>query len=524
MRNVILWRGVIELNNFMSKSNNKRLAKNTLFISIQSVVVMLVSLYTSRVILASLGIEDFGIYNVVGGVVSLFAFLNGAMSSASQRYIAYEIGQGGKNVTKVFSSCLLVHFFLAILILLFAETIGLYILNNYLTIPASRIVAANWVYQFSILSCMVMIISCPFNGALVAFERMEVYAYVGIFDALLRLTVAYQISHQGYDRLIVYGLLLFGVQLIMRMFYTFYCRLKLKQIRFSFYWNQRLIRELLGFMGWTTCNNMSIIACTQGVNLVLNMFFNPIVNAARAVSMQVENATKMLSANFNLALNPQIVKSYSQEDYERFFSLIYRGSKLSFFILLTLSFPILNHLPNLLELWLGKGQVPQYTVEFTQILILIALVNALSDPLVTAVSSNGRIKWFQIVSGFSLLMILPISGIVFYYVHRPVMIFIIYLLMSVFVYLFRLWYCKWLLGMNLQQYILKVWLRSGLLLICTLVSYVLYIRMMHISGIMMFISMFLEVIFIIGLIIVIGLTTSEKIMIFNYVRKFCKKA
>ena len=314
MRNVILWRGVIELNNFMSKSNNKRLAKNTLFISIQSVVVMLVSLYTSRVILASLGIEDFGIYNVVGGVVSLFAFLNGAMSSASQRYIAYEIGQGGKNVTKVFSSCLLVHFFLAILILLFAETVGLYILNNYLTIPASRIVAANWVYQFSILSCMVMIISCPFNGALVAFERMEVYAYVGIFDALLRLAVAYLISHQGYDRLIVYGLLLFVVQLIMRMFYTFYCRLKLKQIRFKFYWNQKLIRELLGFMGWTTCNNMSIIACTQGVNLVLNMFFNPIVNAARAVSMQVENATKMLSANFNLALNPQIVKSYSQED------------------------------------------------------------------------------------------------------------------------------------------------------------------------------------------------------------------
>ena len=277
-------------------------------------------------------------------------------------------------------------------------------------------------------------------------------------------------------------------------------------------------------MGWTTCNNMSIIACTQGVNLVLNMFFNPIVNAARAVSMQVENATKMLSANFNLALNPQIVKSYSQEDYERFFSLIYRGSKFSFFILLALSFPILNHLPNLLELWLGKGQVPQYTVEFTQILILIALVNALSDPLVTAVSSNGRIKWFQIVSGFSLLMILPISGIVFYYVHRPVMIFIVYLLMSVFVYLFRLWYCKWLLGMNLQQYILKVWLRSGLLLICTLASYVLYIRMMHISGIMMFISMFLEVIFIIGLIIVIGLTTSEKTMIFNYVRKFYKKA
>lgn len=165
---------------------------------------------------------------------------------------------------------------------------------------------------------MVMIISCPFNGALVAFERMEVYAYVGIFDALLRLAVAYLISHQGYDRLIVYGLLLFVVQLIMRMFYTFYCRLKLKQIRFKFYWNQKLIRELLGFMGWTTCNNMSIIACTQGVNLVLNMFFNPIVNAARAVSMQVENATKMLSANFNLALNPQIVKSYSQEDYERF--------------------------------------------------------------------------------------------------------------------------------------------------------------------------------------------------------------
>jgi len=508
----------------MTNSNNKRLARNTLYISIQTIVVMLVSLYTSRVILASLGIEDFGIYNVVGGVVSLFAFLNGAMSRASQRYIAYEIGQGGKNVTKVFSSCLLVHFLLAVIILLFAETIGLYILNHYLTIPPDRIIAANWVYQFSVLSCMVMIVSCPFNGALVAFERMEVYAYVGIFDAFLRLTVAYVISHQGYDRLIVYAILLFGVQLIMRLFYTVYCRVKLKDIRFCFYRNPKLIRELLGFMGWTTFNNMSIIACTQGINLVLNMFFNPIVNAARAVSMQVENATKMLSANFNSALNPQIIKSYSQKEYERFFSLIYKGSKLSFFILLVLSFPIINHLSQLLELWLGVGQVPPHTVEFTQLLILIALVNSLSEPLITAVSSNGNIKWFQLVSGFLLLMILPVSAVIFCFVHRPMMIFVVYLCMSIVVYLYRLWYCKWLLDMSLKQYILKVWLRGGLLLCCLLILHFLYLKMVCISGLMIFVSMLIELAIMTSLVVMFGLTNSEKIIIVNYVRKFCKKS
>lgn len=311
----------------MSNSNNKRIAKNTFYISIQSVVSMLVSFYTSRIILSSLGVEDFGIYNVVGGIVSLFAFLNGAMANASQRYIAYEIGQGGKKITEIFSSCLLVHVFLACLIFLLSETIGLYVLYNFLTIPQERIGAAGCVYQFSILSCLIMIVSCPFTGALIAFERMEAYAYVGVVDISLRLAVAFVISMQPYDRLIVYAALLLAVQIIVRIYYTVYCRLKLKSIRFKFCWNKTIIKELLGFMGWTTFNNMSIIACTQGVNLVLNMFFNPIVNAARAVSVQVENATKMLSINFNLALNPQIVKSYSRNDYDRFWGLIYRGSK-----------------------------------------------------------------------------------------------------------------------------------------------------------------------------------------------------
>lgn len=507
----------------MSNSNNKRIAKNTFYISIQSVISMLVSFYTSRIILSSLGVEDFGIYNVVGGIVSLFAFLNGAMANASQRYIAYEIGQGGKKITEIFSSCLLVHVFLACLIFLLSETIGLYVLYNFLTIPQERIWAAGCVYQFSILSCLIMIVSCPFTGALIAFERMEAYAYVGIVDISLRLAVAFVISMQPYDRLIVYAALLLAVQIIVRIYYTVYCRLKLKSIRFKFCWNKTIIKELLGFMGWTTFNNMSIIACTQGVNLVLNMFFNPIVNAARAVSVQVENATKMLSINFNLALNPQIVKSYSKNDYDRFWGLIYRGSKFSFFILLVLAFPIVNHLPDLLTLWLGERMVPDYTVEFAEMLILIALVNALSDPLITAVSSNGNIKWFQIVSGLSLLMILPISGCLYRFLHQPILIFVVYLFMSLVVYLYRLWYCRKLLDLNLKEYVKEVWKRALSILVLAIVFHYAYVCYVQISGLMMFMSMLIEFLIILFFVLLIGLNREEIIMIYSYVKKFIRK-
>ena len=232
------------------------------------------------------------------------------------------------------------------------------------------------------------------------------------------------------------------------------------------------------------------------------------------------HATKMLSANFILALNPQIVKSYSQENYERFFELIYRGSKMAFFILLALSFPIVNHLSELLELWLGRCRVPQHTEEFTLLLIVIAFVNALSDPLVTAVSSNGNIKWFQIVSGISLFMILPISGIIFCFVHRPIAIFIVYLLMSMAVYLYRLWYCNRLLGLSFYQYIQYVWRYVFLVLISSIFLHVLYVKVVYVSGILMFVSMLLEFLLIIGLIIIAGLTKSERVILYEYVRKF----
>ena len=352
---------------------------------------------------------------------------------------------------------------------------------------------------------------------------MEAYAYVGIVDISLRLAVAFVISMQPYDRLVVYAALLLAVQIIVRIYYTVYCRLKLKSIRFKFCWNKKIIKELLGFMGWTTFNNMSIIACTQGVNLVLNMFFNPIVNAARAVSVQVENATKMLSINFNLALNPQIVKSYSKNDYDRFWGLIYRGSKFSFFILLVLAFPIVNHLPDLLTLWLGERMVPDYTVEFAEMLILIALVNALSDPLITAVSSNGNIKWFQIVSGLSLLMILPISGCLYRFLHQPILIFVVYLFMSLVVYLYRLWYCRKLLDLNIKEYVKEVWKRTLSMLVLAIVFHYAYVCYVQMSGLMMFMSMLIEFLIILFFVLLIGLNREEIIMIYSYVKKYIRK-
>lgn len=416
-----------------------------------------ISLYTSRVVLASLGVEDYGIYNVVGGIVSLFAFINGAMSLTTQRYISYELGKGKGCIRGTFSTCVMIHILIAVIIILLAETIGLYILKEYLTIPPQRITAAYWVYQFSILSCVTMILSTPYNGAIIAYEKMQAFAYISLLEAILRLMVAFIITYSFFDNLIVYALLLFIIQLIIRICYNVYCRIQIPEIKFHFIFDKRRFKQMLYFSGWTLFNNSSIIACNQGINILLNIFFNPVINAARGIAVQVEVAVSSFSKNFQMALNPQITKNYARNDYSKYYSLIFASSKYSYFFLLFLSIPILSETEYILKLWLTV--IPEHTVSFVRIILLVSLVNILTDPLDAGVSATGNIKYYQAVSGTLLIAILPISFFLFKIYSYPLLIFVIYFIMSFIVYLYKLFYAVKKINLPFKKYIKKVMIR-----------------------------------------------------------------
>lgn len=417
-----------------------------------------ISLYTSRVILAALGVEDYGIYNVVGGIVSLFAFINGAMSLTTQRYIAYELGQGKENqVRRVFSTCVMIHGLIAVLIFILAESIGWYLLEAHLTIPPERMRAACWVYQFSILNCIIMTLSTPYNGAIVAYEKMQAFAYISLLEAVLRLMVAFIITYRFSDKLIVYAFLLSLTQLLVRMCYTLYCKLQIPAIRFSRNFDRSKFKQILGFSGWALFNNASIIACGQGINILLNMFFNPAVNAARGIAVQVEIAVSSFSRNFQMAINPQITKNYALNDWAQFHSLVMTSSKYAYFLMLLLSLPILLETNYVLGFWLTS--VPAYSVEFIRIILIISLVNTLSESLNAGVSATGKIKYFQTVSGLLFIGVLPVSFYLFKIWPYPLLVFGVYFTVSIVVYLYKLFYSVRNIELSFPTYCKKVLIR-----------------------------------------------------------------
>jgi O-antigen/teichoic acid export membrane protein len=390
--------------------NNKRIAKNTAMLYFRMLLTMAVSLYTSRIVLNTLGVEDFGIYNVVGGFVTMFGFLNSAMASATQRFLAFEIGKGDKiQLRNVFSMSVNIHFLIAFLILILAETIGLYFVNTQLTIPPERMVAARWVYQFSILTLMVNMISVPYNAIIIAHERMNVFAWVSIAEVSLKLLIVFMLQWFGFDKLKLYAILMFIVALLIRLIYGVYCGKKFKESEFRFYWDKPLFKTLINYAGWNLWGNAAVVIMDQGVNILLNIFFGPVVNAARGIAYQVKSAVNQFVQNFQMAMNPQIIKSYAAGDLKYMHQLIFQGAKYSFFLLFTLSLPIMLETEIILKLWLKT--VPDYTVIFTRLVLINVLLDCISGPLMTAAQASGKIKLYQGVVGGLLILNLPVSYI-----------------------------------------------------------------------------------------------------------------
>ena len=392
----------------MSSDNNKRIVKNTGMLYIRMLLTMAVSLYTSRIILSTLGIADFGIYNVVGGFITMFGFLNSAMASATQRFLSFEIGKKDiPQLAKVFNMSVNIHFIIALIILLLAETIGLWFVNTKLTIPIERMDAVRWVYQFSILAFLVSVVSVPYNAAIIAHERMNVFAWVSIFEVSLKLLIVLMLQWFGFDKLKLYAILIFGVALIIRLIYGVYCSWNFKESKFRLFWDKALFKILISYAGWNLWGNAAGVIMAQGVNILLNIFFGPAINAARGIAYQVRAAVNSFVQNFQMALNPQIIKSYAADDLKYMHILIFQGAKYSFFLLFALTLPILLETEIILKVWLKI--VPEYTVIFTQLVIINILIDSISGPLMTAAQASGKIKLYQGVVGGLLLLILPIS-------------------------------------------------------------------------------------------------------------------
>lgn len=449
-----------------TSDNNKRIAKNTLLLYFRMIFMMLVQLYTSRVVLNTLGVEDFGIYNVVGGVVAMFGFLNSAMTSSTQRYITFELGKGNiTRLSQVFSTSINIHIVISILVVVLGETIGLWFLYEKLVIPDTRMGAAFMVYQASILTTVIAIMSYPFNADIVAHEKMSAFAYISILEASLKLGVVFLLILGDFDKLILYAYLLVGVQLSVCFCYVLYCRKHFRESVYHWFFEKAIFQEMLGFAGWNLWGNLAAILMTQGINLLLNMFFGPAVNAARAISVQVQNAINQFASNFQMALNPQITKTYANGNLGEMHKLIFRSSKFTFFLLFALCLPVFIEAPIILRIWLKI--VPNYTVVFLRIMILILLVDATANPLMVSASATGKVKLYQSVIGGMLLMILPFSYIALKMGGQPWIVFVVHLSICIGAFIVRLFVVRPLIQLNLSDFTRNVIIRC---LIVALVS------------------------------------------------------
>ena len=439
-----------------TSDNNKRIAKNTLLLYFRMLFMMLVSLYTSRVVLNTLGVADFGINNVVGGVISMLGFLTGSLGAASSRYITFDLGKGDKKVMKrTFGNIKSIHYILAGVILLIGETIGLWFMTTKLQIPAERETAAFWVYQFSILSSMIAVISVPYNATIIAHEKMSAFAYITIVDAILKLLIVYLLVIVPYDKLIIYSFLFFCIQAFDQLVYIVYCSRHFEEVHTSCCYDKKLFREIFSFAGWTMNGHLAVIGYTQGLNILLNVFFGIAVNAARGVAVQVQNICQQFCSNFQMALNPQLTKSYAHGDLKMMHGLLIKSSKFSFFILFFIAMPLMFEANIVLKTWLGI--VPGHTVNFLRLIMIVGLLYTLSNPIIVSVHATGRLKKFQLIEGSMLLMIVPIAYVFLKFLGiRPEYVFVVHIMVEICTQYARLRIVLPMINMDLGDYFRKV--------------------------------------------------------------------
>jgi len=490
-------------------SDNKQIAKNTIYLYLRMIVLLVVGLYTSRVTLIALGISDYGIFNVVGGIVTMFVFINYAMINSTQRYITYELGRNdSKRLSLIFSTSMNIHAVIALVIILLSETIGLWFLYNKMVIPPDRMNAAFWVFQFSIISCFVNIMSVPYNALIIAHEKMAAFAYISLLDAGFKLGIVYLLLISNWDRLILYGFLLLMVTTIDMMIYIRYCRLKFPESEYHYIIDKPVMIEMTKFASWNLLGNLSYVCYTQGLNLLLNVFFNPIVNAARGIAVQIQTVVSNFSYNIENAIKPQITKSYSQDDLSRMHTLIFVSARMSFFALLLVSFPILLETKQILDLWLAE--VPDHTVNFVRLTILLLLIDSLANPLLTAAQATGDMKNYQMTVSLLCFLILPLSYLALLIWSVPEIVFVVNIIISLIVQIVKLLIVGKQVRLSISVYCKHVFVRAFVVLgmACALTIPFLYLldeTLFRLIALVLF-----SCTVVIGLVWAIGINTSER--------------
>lgn len=435
--------------------NPKRIAKNTIALYFRMLLQMAISLYTARVILSALGDQDYGLYNVVGGVLAIFTFINATLIAATQRFISYAIGAGDQQrLQEIVSSAKAIHLLLAGLTLLIGETIGLWFLNTYINIPAGSEMAANIVYQLSILAALFSITQVPYTSMIISYERMEVFAYASIVEAIMKLCIALSLGHFLLHRLEIYALLTLITSVIMWLIWRQFCHRNFEVARCRILLKREAVDEMIRFAGWNTFGALASSASMHGINILINIFFGAVVNAARAIAYQVTNTVTQFTNNICLAINPQITQSYAAGNLSYMHTIIRWGSKISFCLLLIISLPLIIEMPTILTWWLGD--YPDYTVILCRLALVDATIFSISGSLITGSLATGKIKRYQIVVGGLYLMLLPVAYVVLKLGGSPQSTLVVSIIINLTTLVARLWMLRSMINLSLRKYLQMV--------------------------------------------------------------------
>lgn len=500
---------------------SRRIAKNTLMLYVRMLALMFVGLYTSRVVLSALGENDYGIYNVVGGVVAMFTIISGALNSAVSRFITFEMGKGtDAQLNKVYSTAVTIQMILALIVVIFAEPIGLWFIENEMTIDPSRIPAAKWVLHFSLLAFVINLMSVPQMASITAHEKMSAYAYIGLMDGFLRLAVAFMIMRSAGDKLILYSVLMSAVVLIVRISYGIYCRVNFNECRYRPVFDRQLIKEMFSFAGWNFIGVTSGVLRDHGGNILVNLFSGPAVNAARGVAVQLNGAVQGFVTNFMTAVNPQITKSYASGDMGYLFPLLRRSSRMSYYLLFMIALPILFNTEYLMGVWLKD--VPEHASLFVQLFLVFALSESISNPLITAMLATGRIRNYQLAVGGLQLLNIPVSYVCLKLGAMPEITVVVAIIISQICFFVRLLMLKKMIGLETGRYLREVYLNVIAVTIVSLVVPMLVFRSLPSDFIGFCASVTICVLSALVSVVFVGFRCEERKELINYIRRVMK--
>lgn len=497
-----------------TSQNNKRIAKNTLLLYIRTLFIMLVMLYASRVVLNTLGVTDYGIYNVVGGVVAMFSVISASLSSSISRFITYELGHGDfDRLKRIFTTSVNIQIGISFVILVLAEIFGVWFLNTKMNIPAERMNAANWVLQCSLVSFVINLISVPYNACIIAHERMSAFAYISILEAVLKLAVVYMLLISPYDELITYAVLLVIVSLLIRLTYGQYCKRHFEESRYKFVYDKSLAKEMTGFAGWSFLGNTAYMLNTQGVDMLINIFFGVTFNAAKGIATQVQNAVMQFVNNFTVAVNPQITKSYAAGEMEYMYKLVCRGARFSYFLLFIFTVPIVCEADYILRLWLKL--VPEYAPLFLRLSLFGSLMTLLGNSMLTAIFATGNIRRYQIWITTVGCLVFPFTWIAFEFGAPPQATYMIYIVIYFLLNFVRLYISKGVSNFPVRQYLSDVILRVIIVSAVSFILPMLVICNLDEGFLRLCVTCIVSVVSTASVIFILGLEKNERTKIIN---------